>query len=148
MRTRTKILIAIAAGILVHILWTYPVHSAHSAEQKVLERDLVKFYADANEAYFQGKLYEDPVIIMDPYVREDWMASTEVRIDGQPTIRFNPKYVVGHRTAYLTMLHEMCHVKVGVMEEHNNLWRACMLEIDQQDAFRKQIIDGYDGVGQ
>jgi hypothetical protein len=108
-------------------------------------------YAVYNDAYFQNKLPKVITIdLLEP--NNEFMASTMCDVAGTVcTIHFNMKYVSADRVAKLTLKHEMCHVKtwmkdmdsLGVQNDHGRVWRACMLQLDMQGAFRQDIIDGY-----
>jgi hypothetical protein len=110
---------------------------------------LKHIYADYNEGYFQNKLTRNVVIdMLEP--DQGNMASTYCEPDGSCVIHFNPKYTAAPRIADQTMLHEQCHVKtwmldmkLGQQDDHGRLWRACMINLDTQGAFRELIIDNY-----
>lgn len=107
-------------------------------------------YASYNDGYFQNKLTKTPVIdMLEP--NQANMASTMCDNEGDCTIHFNPKFVVAPRTGDEVLLHEMCHVKtwmkdmdsLGQQVDHGKHWKACMVNLDTQGAFREIIIDNY-----
>ena len=105
-----------------------------------------------NHAYFHDEL-SIPGINFD---EERNMASTYC-IDGGLVCRieFNPAYNQAPRYANLTLLHEMCHIKTwnddqdglvlgpDALTRHGKHWRACMLDLDKQGAWRNILIDFY-----
>lgn len=119
------------------------------SEPAVSITGLTLSYAGANDEYFGGKLPKNVTITLDE-TNSGFMASTMVHSDGTFWIQFNPKYTAAERVANITLLHEMCHIKVWPQthddmfaDDHGPLWRGCMLSLDAQGAFRQQIIDGY-----
>lgn len=112
-----------------------------------------KSYAIYNEAYFDNKLPKVITITIDLLEPNDkFMASTMCDDIGvNCKMHFNLKYVSADRIAKITLKHEMCHVKtwmrdmdsLGVQNDHGRVWRACMLQLDMQGAFRQDIIDNY-----
>jgi predicted SprT family Zn-dependent metalloprotease len=108
--------------------------------------DLYKFFETANNAYFGDRLPKK--IILDWNLTEDNMAQVDVLKNGLFHISFNEKYCLAERNAHLTMYHEMCHIetwdeKSPETERHGPRWRTCMLRLDLQGAFRRELIDYY-----
>jgi hypothetical protein len=70
---------------------------------------------------------------------------------------FSPAYNLAPRDANLHELHEMCHIKTWVDDQqklilgpeeltrHGKHWRSCMIDLDNQGAFRNVLIDFYKG---
>jgi hypothetical protein len=168
-RTRTKILLAITLATIVWVLLgcggepppsasviivekppvEHVVQSPQSANGQTDLSYLIRLYETYNEGYFQNKLPKNTVIDI---AEEKNMASAFCKNDNVTCIiQFNLKYTLAPRTADEAMLHEMCHVKswgkdldsLGVQIEHGLTWRACMLQLDMQGAFREIIIDKY-----
>lgn len=106
------------------------------------------WYNDYNNHYFYGRLPHD--VVIDYSESSQYMATTSKMSDGRFHIAFNEKYTAAERVAHLILLHEMCHVKTWddpdhSHENHGKMWRACMLELDTEGAFRAELIDGYYG---
>jgi len=147
-KTRTKILITIALAGLYFALSQHL--SAPAVAGKDLPKDLDKWYAVYNTEFFDDKLPRNPVIDWGEY-DGNRMASTTVLPDGRFHIAFNEKYCLAERTARLVLLHEQCHVQTfsevnrDPKSEHGPRWRTCMLNLYQQGAFKKTLIDGYEG---
>ncbi len=110
-------------------------------------------YQEFNEEYFGNKLPKD--IIID-HNEPKMMASTMYLSGiGRFYISFNDKYTLAERVADETLLHEQCHIATwseqptdGTFDQskrHGPRWRACMLQLDMQGAFRTELIDGYEG---
>lgn len=128
---------------------------AHSPTQMALESETIlrESYAELNEELFHNRLPQDTIL--------DWsnvtdMAITEQHKDGQFHIMFNPKYALAYRVMRLTMIHEQCHIKVWhtyerptledvATSQHGPTWRACMLQVELQGGFRRELIDFYRG---
>lgn len=109
---------------------------------------LAEVYGEFNDQYFQGRLPKDTVV--DWSESADNIASTYKMGDGRFHITFNPKYALAHRVYATTMLHEQCHIKTYDERDfetgwHGKRWRSCMLQLDMQGAFRRELIDFYVG---
>lgn len=132
---------------------TFPSQTSTDTDQAFLR----KMYFNYNMTYFENKLPHDTVIKYD--LGDGDQADTScLGNDGTDcTIRFNPHFVAAQRNAEIVLLHEMCHIKVwsktliGDMPpsadrsryDHGRVWRACMVQLDSQDAFRDIVIDYY-----
>jgi SprT-like family len=112
---------------------------------------LRRTYDIYNDAYFQNKLTSAITVnLLEPDSTGN-MASTFCDTDGSCVIQFNLKYTLAPRIGKQTLLHEQCHVKTWMQDmdaqgeqiEHGKNWRACMLNLDMQGAFREILIDGY-----
>lgn len=163
MRTRTKALIVILLAVLYFVLIQYGCDDSKeldspddksgtpgtAAKGITLSTDLKMLYDEYNNEYFGDKLPKDAIIDWAEYDSE-YMATTIRMTDGTYHIAFNEKYVQADRVLKTTLLHEMCHiptyddftVKDGW---HGKRWRACMLGLDMRGAFRRELIDGYEG---
>jgi hypothetical protein len=148
MRTRTKVLILIALAILFSWLFGcapsrehyVPVMSTAGGDTSV--EYLQQLYITYNYGYFHNRLPTN--VTIDLNEKTD-MASTSCKNDAC-VLSFNPKYVAAPRVADFTMLHEQCHVKTWGLDEkhaHGKVWRACMIQLDMEGAFRQIIIDDY-----
>lgn len=113
---------------------------------------LYEIYSEYNSLYFGSKLPKEVVIDHSEAVQ---MATTMKMPDGYFHIAFNDKYTAAEVVQNLVLLHEMCHVKTwgeqptdGTFDQsrrHGPLWRSCMLELNVQGVFRREIIEGYTG---
>lgn len=158
MRTRDKIILVILLAVLSS--WLFGCNREHSVPAPALVPKFGRvdtaymrvLYTTYNDAYFQNRLPKNTVVdMLEP--NPDYMASTTCDNDACE-IHFNQDYVVAARTAKLTMLHEMCHVKTWGKDEttfgevteqiqHGRRWRSCMLELDAEGANREILIDNY-----
>lgn len=140
MRTRTKILIAIAAAML----WFGIEHSRDNKpmrDPELTAQELRQYYDASNDAYFNKSLPMNTVIDYAD-TNSDSMAFTERLPDGRFHIAFNKKWGNGERYRHLSMLHEQCHIKTWEeLDNHGPRWHACMYELDTQGAFRHELID-------
>lgn len=108
-----------------------------------------KWYEEFNQRYFDSKLPTD-VVIDDADYDIHRLASTFRMKDGRFHIAFNLYFTHSERVKRTALLHEMCHVKEfsefdgPPYHEHGARWRTCMLAIDAADAFRNELIDGYE----
>jgi hypothetical protein len=131
--------------IVTAVIWSYlsdlwVIRVEHAKAQSVTQKYLEKSYARNNAQYFENKL---PVAVVDYDLRDpEFMATTRRTYDGVFHISFNPFYISAERYAELTMLHEMCHIKTW-NDQHGARWRACMIQLDLQGAFRDELIDTY-----
>jgi SprT-like family len=109
--------------------------------------DLLGFFEEYNEAFFNKKLPENTIVDWDEH--GEVMARTKL-VGGQYHIALNQKYSAANRFARLMVLHEMCHIKNfdeedPKTENHGPRWRTCMLKIEIQGGNRAILIDGYTG---
>lgn len=160
MKTRTKIFLAVGLAILAAwLLGCQGPSREHYVSTPSITGDevnvayLEKTYASYNDGYFQNKLTKTPKIdFQEP--TKNYMATTMCHDDGSCSIHFNLKYTIAPRNASVTLLHEMCHIETwetdvvkfaGETEQadHGKVWRACMLRLDAEGAFREIIIDNY-----
>lgn len=118
---------------------------------------LQHMYAIFNDQYFHNRLTQTPVINTE--LTGDDMAETVCNNNDGTACKmsFNLHFTASPRVAEGVMLHEMCHVKVwpshiyvgdfppasGSEFYHDRVWRACMLSLDTQGAFRVINIDYY-----
>lgn len=151
LKTRTKILIMVAAAI--GYFWLQqrlgvPAAPSHPPTQTELQAA----YQDFNQMYFRDRLPHDVVI---DFAESSAMASTVKMADGRFHIAFNERYNQSIRQARETLLHEDCHIKTWrsldemtpeeiLTNQHGRRWRSCMLQLDMQGAFRREIIDYYE----
>ena len=163
--TSEKIILTIFLAILFFCLFgcssdkiiDYPATAPLTGDADVAHaRSLYPVY---NEQYFGKHLPSEIQINFD--LGGENIAETEcLKEDGTNcTISFNPHFAAAGRTADITLLHEMCHIKtwkthllkdkpvfMGTQTYyHDKSWRGCMLAVDTQGAFRQIIIDYYDG---
>ena len=110
--------------------------------------DLYTVYAEQNEKYFDFLLPLDTTIDWDEY-RDIAMGSTKKLLNGRFHISLNEKYCLAERTAYLTLLHEECHIIAWDEHErgfvHGFVWQGCMLNAERRGANREILIDNYEG---
>jgi hypothetical protein len=152
MKTRWKIVLTIlAATIYFALVQNYGAHCPSGTS--VTEAQMNQTYSEFNQEYFHDRLPHDVVIDFGESVA---MATTVKMADGRFHIAFNEKYNQSARQMRETMLHEVCHVKTWhplaeqtpediLTGQHGNRWRACMLQLDMAGAFRREIIDYYQG---
>jgi hypothetical protein len=154
------ILLAVAAVLLLgngprwreHLLEIEPPRSAdHTTDIEFLQRAFRVY----NHEYFQDRL-NTPAFNTD----EEQMQATTHCYDGgvNCTLSFNLFYLRSSRNAEIAVLHEQCHMKTwdddqngfilsadAVSRHHAKKWRACMIDLDNQGAFRNILIDFYKG---
>lgn len=154
-----KIAFTIALAILIWALFGCA-RSIH-VDESVGSADtdaafLQREYASYNDQLFGNHLTKTPKIDTD--LHSDSMADTTCVNDGTNcTLSFNLHYVAAPRIADIVLLHEMCHIKLwskhmpppgespnsGSEFYHDRSWRACMLSLDLNGAFRNINIDYY-----
>jgi len=164
--TREKILLTILLGALCSWLFgcgkskqieskNEPCVSVPSSTKGTTDVPfLLKKYAIYNDAYFQNKL-KTPMIDMfeeNPANMADTMCEGFLPSGGVGCkMHFSSTFTLAPRVADLTLLHEMCHIKMwmkdmdsfGQQVEHGTNWRACMVQLDTEGAFRQILIDNY-----
>ncbi len=154
MKTRWKILIAIFAALVCSWL----VQVAHptvipSLTAAMNTKELRAKYAEFNTHFFDNALPSAKDIELDyGEYNPRYMAQTHLLPGHTFHIAMNESYAISERNADLTLLHEMCHVRVwnqdiddnGVITPHGQHWRSCMLDLDRKGAFRIELIDGYE----
>jgi predicted SprT family Zn-dependent metalloprotease len=156
MKTSTKVLLTIAAAVVVWLLLgcagkehfvetPSPATSDGTADAAYLQN----LYAIYNEQYFRNRLTKTPTI--DMFLTGNNMATSYCNGAGTCALHFNEKFTLAPRVADQILLHEMCHIKTwdadkddfGQHVGHGKMWRGCMLQLDMQGAFRQIIIDNY-----
>lgn len=153
-KLRWKILITIGLAILaVWLQDQIEKHEPHASASYGRCEGLEIWYSEYNSGYFQDKLPNDVVIDYGEY-NPDFMATTSQLPDGRFHIAFNEVYTKAPRVAHITLLHEMCHVKTFDERDpetvhtlggsHGPRWRRCMLILDFDGAFRRELIDAYE----
>lgn len=115
---------------------------------------LQRAFVAYNHEYFHDRLIM-PTFDLD----EEKEAATTHCEDGgiNCRVKFNLKYTAAPRFANLALQHEMCHIKTwdddqtalilgpDALTRHAKHWRGCMLDLDNQGAFRNVLIDFYRG---
>lgn len=147
MKLRWKILLIIALAWLLTWIYQTAANLGNRESQTSFSRceGLDAWYRDYNDNYFQNRLPKNTVVDYSEH-RDDIMAATSQFDDGRFHIAFNEKYAKSARFAHLLMLHEQCHIDTwDEKEEHGKRWRACMLVVEFEGAFRGILIDGYTG---
>ena len=138
---RWRLLLAVILAILWSLICSLAELTEHSKSTGTTIETLEKSYSAFNAQYFENKLPKDAVVDYDLYDPE-FMATTTKGFDDKFHLSFNRNYVAAERVSDLIMLYEMCHVK-NFGNEHGRKWRACMLQLDLQGAFREELIDSY-----
>lgn len=151
MKLRQVILLEIIVLIVIGLVGvSLPAHrSAHALPGS--PHNLDKVYQEFNTEYFQDSLPKN--VIVDFSETDGNMATTNKLADGKFRISFNKKYITAQRIAREIMLHEQCHIKAWgnlteedwETESHGKKWRTCMLNLDIEGAFRRELIDYYQG---
>jgi SprT-like family len=135
---------------LINAIYGIPPPSRFWVTPLVRATDLKKceglnvWYDEYNDLYFAKKLPSD--VVIDYSETGPFMATTAQMPDGRFHIALNEKYTSAPRVAHLIIQHEQCHIKTWGEQknsEHGKLWRACMLTLDAEGAFRAELIDGY-----
>lgn len=143
MKTSSKVLIVI---LLAGLYFALSQHLSAPTRAN-LPKDLDKQYQIYNSEFFNDKLPRDTVVDWGEY-NSDRMGSTTILPDGRFHIAFNERYCLADRTVHLVMLHEDCHIQTfseitrDPKSEHGPRWRTCMLNLYQQGAFKRDLIDG------
>jgi hypothetical protein len=159
MKIRWKVVITIALAML---WFSATQHFSNSRPQEAYtpssnqeayfpgdNQNMRVWYSDYNDSYFSGKLPKD--VILDFSQTDPRFVATTDRIKkNRYHIAFNEDYVKTSVVGHLTLLHEMCHIPTydeydEVNGYHGRKWRACMTSLDLQGAFRRELIDSYQG---
>lgn len=99
---------------------------------------LDRWYAAANEAYFNNALPKDTVIRYG--VLPNNVMGTTTRLPNGFQIDLSAKYNVAPATLQLTLFHEMCHVETWTTDfGHGLKWQACMHRLDMEGAFKELL---------
>jgi hypothetical protein len=106
-------------------------------------KELADIYANDNHSFFHDRLPEATFsyVLIDP---QNDMAETTYS-KGVPNIAIDPKWMDANITKYLLMFHEECHILAdsqGDNMKHGKHWRACMLNLEAQGAFRDILVYG------
>lgn len=128
MKTRTKIFLAVLAGVLYFI----GCQMIQAAELCLLQDD----YANFNHDYFLGQLPANVNVEWANLGLQNDMGMTWVDESGIRQIRIDRKTNPVIRQAQLTLLHEMCHIKTDGREfdVHGIKWQACMVDLAEHGA--------------
>lgn len=110
-----------------------------------------------NDIYFRNRLNEPTIHVQDISAIQI-EADTLCKDNGTDCVlEFSPRFNQAPREAAQHMLHEMCHMKTWADDQnklilgpddltrHGKHWRACMLDLDNQGAWRVNLIDFYRG---
>lgn len=149
MKTRWKIVIAVALGILVSYLWQHsgqPVHSERGDVVVPTNSILWDEYAQYNKDYFGDTLPYATIEyanLLSDEGKHDMMAQVEHRASSYHISidrEFNPIL----KTADISLLHEMCHVKLDASGEvpltvksdvaHGEKFQNCMVSLASRGA--------------
>jgi hypothetical protein len=135
-------------------IYHYIPNATEAPEAVVADSDnLYIWFAGYNDAYFGDKLPRDPVIshekIAPGAYADMFFSASEKRFH----IRFNSLHPLGERFEHLILQHEMCHIETfdedpnasESVKDHGPRWRACMLRLETNGAWRSELIDGYKG---
>lgn len=156
MKTRTKILITVTLAFLTSWVFEHfqdpSPQEPSSASFDDLNEHLNHQFEAYNSAYFQDRLPKNTIIDFSE-TRDLYTSVTERLPDGRYRIAFNKKYVRATTIADIILLHESCHIPTyddydSVEGYHGKEWRACMLELDMQGAFRHELIYAFQGKNQ
>jgi hypothetical protein len=114
---------------LFSLLFLLSIASPISGQKKI---NLVDWYNGYNEQYFLNQL---------PAARVEWgeMGNMGITYMGaSPLIVISEKYNPSFREAQMTLLHEMCHVKLSpvlVFDDHGPEFQQCMHNLANEGAF-------------
>lgn len=99
-----------------------------------------------NEQWFDNKLPKDVLVHYSDLTVEKEMGVTDLYANGAYVIRIDRKTNPIQKTADFTLLHEMCHVKIGMssdltigkqgLDTHGPLFQSCMLDLAGRGAFK------------
>lgn len=156
------ILLAVAVVLLLgsgphwreHLVEIEPPHTADGTTDTEFLQRIFRIY---NHEYFHDRLNTPRF-----ETNEEQMMATTHCYDGgvDCTLNFNLFFLRSPRHAQLAMLHEQCHMKTweddqnvlitsaDALTRHGKSWRRCMLDLDNQGAFREILIDYYHGAEQ
>jgi|SRR5579859_1598332 len=137
---RWRLLLAVVLAVLWSSLCGVVFDQKPAKTGEVNRVYLEKAYADYNAQYFGNKLPKNTAIgynLHDP----NFVALT-TEAGGRFHINFNPAFAGADMMANLIMLHEMCHIK-NFGDTHKRRWIACMTELDNEGAFREELIYSY-----
>lgn len=138
MKTRWKILIAVGAGILAsYLINASPITPTTAIMQAEFD--------EYNRKYFDNQL-ENVTVIVGDLTANTQMGLTTKRKDNSFLITIDRKTNPILKTADLTMLHEMCHVRLdgkmflavgeSTLDAHGPAHEACMLDLAKQGAMK------------
>jgi len=108
-------------------------------------QDLRHQYAVSNMKYFDNKLPKDTKIFFSRNLKNNsglpsmaWtMCDHPVRLEC--TIKIDPAKSPTRGAAYMTLFHEMCHIKLwddDTGDDHGPNFQACMTDLADRGAFR------------
>ena len=133
MSTRWKIILAILLAFFASYLWG-----------ATPRPDMQKFYAGYNEEYFDDTLPKDVTVTWANLSQQHNLGITYEYENGRIEIKIDRAGNPSERQAQLTLLHEMCHVKVGVGLDdgpssdrgHGPEHEACMVRVALRGGFK------------
>jgi hypothetical protein len=132
------VLVVSTAGISItqRIYAARPFWVTASPTQVQLQED----YRQYNSGWFAGDLPDNVIVKYSTAPdRPDTMGLTEVE-NNHFVIYIDPRYHAHNRkAAEVTLLHEMCHIRVWDVtepgDEHGAPWKACMVGLAENGAF-------------
>ena len=138
-KARLVILILAVSLFLIGAHWLNkaPIPKASRSAADIHER-LIADYQAFNDAWYDGALPKDTTILY--YSSPGYSIGETTQTDDKFEIFINSYYDRDLREAELTEFHEMCHVKVEVidgpeLEDHGPKWVKCMRERAAAGAF-------------
>jgi hypothetical protein len=95
-------------------------------------------YSKFNSAWFAGGLPANVIVKYAAHPQLNAMGLTDV-VDGHFVIYIDPKYHANSKAADMTLLHEICHIRVWDVavagDEHGAPWKECMVRLAENGAF-------------
>lgn len=140
MKLRTKILLTILIALGYFLILQYTADGQERATGCVSQVKLLKWYRDANEAYFDDQLPHDTEIIWYNLRYKKAMGDTGCNEQGC-IIRLDPYVNVAPATAQETEYHEMCHVATygKEIDFHGPEFDKCIDMLYHKGAFKGLI---------
>jgi hypothetical protein len=146
MTLRNKVLLTILLAVGYWTLVQWAVSQEYLSSNKsdgcitaVTQKDLQKWYADANKDYFDDKLAHDTEIVWANLRYKLAMGDTDCNPQGCK-IRIDPYVNIAPATAQLTEYHELCHVATQSVDfMHGPEFQKCIQMLFDKGALKGLI---------
>jgi hypothetical protein len=127
-------------AVVLAVTITIGGHTLFAQTEHSVSAPLTHQYQVYNDGYFDGKLPKTLLVYVGPARGNAAITINIGDVSGAFTaeyIEINPAENPIRQEEYISLLHEMCHVSVGLseFEEHGPKWHRCMRTLAAEGAF-------------
>jgi hypothetical protein len=121
--------------------------SEKSPYNRYRDSELRTTYDQYNQDWFAEVLPKNTTVIYSDLTPWKELGAVDRRADGTWLVRIDRQTNPTLNSAYMTLLHELCHVKLGIVvelkiggsgwDEHGHPFQACMIDLANKGAFER-----------